>query len=404
MAYIDDLGNHYSDDGTELIQVNSKIKYFSVPSTVRIINEFAFVNSKLNVIIFNSNLDAIKGLYGLHVSKVYVPLGLTERFVNLFKNEKVRAFIKEIDFNKGELYYKIGISMLEGDGVIKDIPKAIEYLEFCAENLDVRAIYTLAEYYESKNQYIKAYNRFLKASYFRYKDSVFRKDSLEHLADEEQKKNEDAKRRREEELRRREREKSIPKILFFDTETTGLPPRGLEHCSYERTNVWPRLVQIGWIVADENGNTIKRRSEIIRPEGFIIPKGASDVHGITTEKAQQKGVSLSNVLHEIYNDMQNVNLLVAHNYNFDHKILGAEFCRKNIDTNVIDTKKHVCTMLSTTNFCKLLPIVHGEYKWPKLEELHSKLFGYSFSGAHDALADVEATKKCFFELKKRGII
>jgi hypothetical protein len=59
MAYIDNLGNHYSDDGTELIQVNSKIKYFSVPSTVRIINEFAFVNSKLNVIIFNSNLSIL---------------------------------------------------------------------------------------------------------------------------------------------------------------------------------------------------------------------------------------------------------------------------------------------------------------------------------------------------------
>jgi hypothetical protein len=33
-----------------------------------------------------------------------------------------------------------------------------------------------------------------------------------------------------------------------------------------------------------------------------------------------------------------------------------------------------------------------------------KLFGTTFSGAHDALADVEATKKCFFELKNRGII
>lgn len=404
MAYIDELGNHYSDDSRELIQVNSKIKYFSVPSTVRIINEFAFVNSKLNVIIFNGKLEVIKGLYGFHVSKVYVPLGLTEHFVNLFKNEKIRDFIKEINFNKVELYYKIGISMLEGDGVTKDIPKALEYLEFCAENLEVSAIYRLAEYYESQKKYIKAYNRFLKASYFRYKDSVFRKDSLEHLANEEQKKNEEAKRRREEEQKRQEREKSIPKILFFDTETTGLPPRGLERCSYKQTNIWPRLVQIGWIVADEKGNTIKRKSEIIRPDGFTIPQGASDVHGITTEKALRLGVPLANVLHEVYNDMLTAKLLVAHNFNFDYKILGAEFYRQNINTNVTDSRKHVCTMLSTTNYCKLQPIVHGEYKWPKLEELHIKLFGHSFSGAHDALADVEATKKCYFELKKRGIL
>ena len=194
------------------------------------------------------------------------------------------------------------------------------------------------------------------------------------------------------------------KLLFFDTETTGLPPRDLEDSSYDQIDVWPRLVQIGWIVTDANGNTIKRRSEIIRPEGFIIPKGASDVHGITTEKAMQIGVPIGKVLREIYDDMLHVKLLVAHNFGFDHKILGAEFYRKNIDTNIIDDKEHICTMLSTINYCELLPIRFGEYKWPKLEELHHKLFGCTFSDAHDALADVEATKKCFFELKKKGIL
>jgi hypothetical protein len=33
-----------------------------------------------------------------------------------------------------------------------------------------------------------------------------------------------------------------------------------------------------------------------------------------------------------------------------------------------------------------------------------KLFGTTFSGAHDAMSDVEATKKCFYELKKKGIL
>ena len=47
---------------------------------------------------------------------------------------------------------------------------------------------------------------------------------------------------------------------------------------------------------------------------------------------------------------------------------------------------------------------YGGYKWPKLEELYRKLFGYTFDGAHDALADVEATRKCYFELKKKGIL
>jgi DNA polymerase III epsilon subunit-like protein len=44
------------------------------------------------------------------------------------------------------------------------------------------------------------------------------------------------------------------------------------------------------------------------------------------------------------------------------------------------------------------------HKWPKLSELHQKLFGVTFEEAHDAAVDIEATAKCFWELKRRGII
>lgn len=48
--------------------------------------------------------------------------------------------------------------------------------------------------------------------------------------------------------------------------------------------------------------------------------------------------------------------------------------------------------------------MYGRFKWPKLIELHRKLFGTGFDDAHDALADVKACGKCFFEMKRRGII
>ena len=37
-------------------------------------------------------------------------------------------------------------------------------------------------------------------------------------------------------------------------------------------------------------------------------------------------------------------------------------------------------------------------------ELYTKLFGNGFDGAHDAMADIVATKECFFELLRRGIV
>ena len=38
------------------------------------------------------------------------------------------------------------------------------------------------------------------------------------------------------------------------------------------------------------------------------------------------------------------------------------------------------------------------------DELHSKLFGGGFEGRHDALGDVRATARCYFELQVRGIV
>lgn len=59
-------------------------------------------------------------------------------------------------------------------------------------------------------------------------------------------------------------------------------------------------------------------------------------------------------------------------------------------------------MESTTNFCA----INGAYgyKWPKLSELHYKLFRTNFDEAHNAAVDITATAKCFWELKKRGVL
>lgn len=45
-----------------------------------------------------------------------------------------------------------------------------------------------------------------------------------------------------------------------------------------------------------------------------------------------------------------------------------------------------------------------DFEWTKLQELHYRLFGCDFEGAHDAMVDITATKKSFFEMRKRGLI
>ena len=382
-----------------------------LPNSVTFLGAFAFAGcTLLNSITLSKNLTNIgekvfNSCESLQI--IRVPKGKKEEYCKLGL-EPYRDLIQEPQEEEYTILLNIAKGYELGIGITKNLAQAVIIYAQAAEKGCAEAAYHLGELYETGKglplDYQQAIVWYTKAVALYHPSAGQRKKHCEKILHEEEQRL--FEQHKPPKYHQNQLQSSIQtaKYLFFDTETTGLPPRDLEDSSYDQIDVWPRLVQIGWIVTDENGNTIKRRGEIIRPEGFIIPKGASDVHGITTEKAMQIGVPIGKVLREIYDDMLHVKLLVAHNFGFDHKILGAEFYRKNIDTNIIDDKEHICTMLSTTNYCELLPIRFGEYKWPKLEELHHKLFGCTFSDAHDALADVEATKKCFFELKKKGIL
>jgi len=187
--------------------------------------------------------------------------------------------------------------------------------------------------------------------------------------------------------------------LFFDTETTGLP----KSWKAPVTDVenWPRLVQIAWLVFDADGQQIASESHIIRPEGFTIPIDAARIHGITTERAGEDGVSIVGVLQKFQDAVRQAEVLVAHNMQFDEKIVGAELLRMNA-VNSLEGKEKICTMLASVTLCN----IEGPYglKWPKLSELHEELFGVGFDEAHNASVDISATAKCFWEMKKLRII
>jgi DNA polymerase III subunit epsilon len=188
-------------------------------------------------------------------------------------------------------------------------------------------------------------------------------------------------------------------LLFFDTETTGLPRNW--KAPVTDVNNWPRLVQLAFLLYDRKGTRISEKCYIIKPEGYKIPADAVRIHGITTEKASCEGMELKVVLEEFMEVADRSNYLVAHNIRFDEKIVGAELLRNKMPDCIL-SKKKICTMQTTTDFCK----IRGPYgyKWPSLPELHFKLFRESFEEAHDAMADINATARCFWELRKLGKI
>jgi len=187
--------------------------------------------------------------------------------------------------------------------------------------------------------------------------------------------------------------------LFFDTETTGLPRNW--KAPVTDTNNWPRMVQIAWILSDKNGNRIESKEYIIKPDGYNIPSDASRVHRITTQRAVDEGVNLLKVLKEFNELITKSDVIVAHNIDFDKMILGAEFVRNSIKSE-FHFKPKLCTMKASTDYCRI-PGNYG-YKWPKLSELHQVLFNEGFDEAHDASVDINATERCFWEMKKLNIL
>ena len=93
--------------------------------------------------------------------------------------------------------------------------------------------------------------------------------------------------------------------------------------------------------------------------------------------------------------------IVGHNVKFDKNVLGAEIIRMGLP-DIMDSKPAICTLKASTDYCAI-PGRYG-YKYPNLQELHTKLFGKPFQNAHNSASDIAATEKCFWELVKIGLI
>ena len=111
----------------------------------------------------------------------------------------------------------------------------------------------------------------------------------------------------------------MSKVLIFDTETTGLIPK--------HTTVladWPHIVQLSCIFINlDKLDEMFVDNFIINP-GVLIPKESADIHGITNEIAEDKGINIQGALLSFAYFLENADIIVAHNLNFDKRIIETE--------------------------------------------------------------------------------
>lgn len=206
-------------------------------------------------------------------------------------------------------------------------------------------------------------------------------------------------------------------ILFFDTETTGLPDWNAD--PYEEPERWPWPLEVAWSLYQRRDDEWIARfpeepryervggaAHLVKPDGWTITAAAIAVHGITEVVASAYGRSLPLVLSELVPLLTNtavVSLTVGHNVVFDWSVIGAACLRANLPGFATALRyspvRRCCTMQETTEFCGL-PGRRG-FKWPTLSELCLKL-GITYEDKHRAMPDVEATAACWMALERLG--
>lgn len=190
-------------------------------------------------------------------------------------------------------------------------------------------------------------------------------------------------------------------ILFFDTETVGLP--GDMNQPYTNHHNWPEMVSIAWLLVDKNQETLSVANYIValRPG---VENGAAHINGITPEIQADEGTEIRLILEELLQEFEAAETVVCHNVAFDQPILFAELDRLGY---IAPEANWYCTKEQSVNMCRIPNTslrYPGQYKWPSLDELHFFLFGKPIAGReqfHNALADVRATARCYFEMQKR---
>lgn len=153
-------------------------------------------------------------------------------------------------------------------------------------------------------------------------------------------------------------------LCFFDLETTGV------------NVVKDRIVEIAVLKLLPNGNK-EGKTWLVNPE-MPIPKGASDVHGITDEKVAD-APNFKTLAGEIYAFMKGCDWAGFNSDRFDIPMIAEEFMRAELD---FDLKNHKTIDVQT--------IFH------KMEQrtLSAALKFYcdkDLINAHSAMADTEAT-------------
>lgn len=178
--------------------------------------------------------------------------------------------------------------------------------------------------------------------------------------------------------------------IIFDTETTGL-----QKAPNAPLRVQPKIIELSAVkFSSEDPGTIVEELDLLIDPGEALTDEIIGITGITQEMVAGKGLFGAHLPH-VTSFWLGSKSSIGHNVTFDIDMLWFEARRLGADKKFPWSPRQIDTVEETFHF---------QSKRLKLSDLHSVLFGESFSDAHRAMNDVKATHRCLVELVRRNIV
>jgi DNA polymerase III epsilon subunit-like protein len=208
----------------------------------------------------------------------------------------------------------------------------------------------------------------------------------------------------------------VQTVLIFDVETTGLLPKVLP----EDLTDMPYIIQLSFAVYDLTHHIILETYDayVKPPKGVIVSEKITEITGITQKHVEKHGQNICDVLLKLYTAYTSVDMVVAHNLDFDSRMVTLE-AKRNVSRLPFDVNPFItwmfqpqycrmtcmelfCTMQTSVELCSIKKTSSRgkQYnKFPKLVELYQQLFEKTPENLHNSMVDVLVCLRCFLKIK-----
>ena len=200
-------------------------------------------------------------------------------------------------------------------------------------------------------------------------------------------------------------------LMFFDTETTGLP-LWKERSADPRQ---PHVCELACILTDDDGTERASFDFLIKPDGWVIPPELTETcHGISTAAAESYGVPAVAALKLFDRFASQANIWVGHNPKFDTRMMRIMYAKHDMvwikdkmeaadrEPLIVDTAQLAKDIVKMAPTNRMIASGRKESKTPKLEECMAALFGETDFKGHAAGADARACMRIYFHIKGGG--